>query len=129
LFLTTNPPEFVELYPNRQQPDAAFLSRIGAQYWVDYLKPSVEREAMIEAAPLLSSETLDRMQRVIDISRQYLARQDINFAFSTRHAVNWAKKAVRHNDLKRAAFEAFLAAMDSESKSVMLSKILDSQLD
>ncbi len=129
LFLTTNPPEFVELYPNRQQPDASFLSRVGARFWVSYLKPGAEREAMREAAPLLSEDLLDRMQRVIKMSRDYLERQDINFAFSTRHAVNWARKVSRHQDLRRAALEAFVADMDTESKNVMLDKILDSQVD
>lgn len=129
LFLTTNPPEFGELYPNRQQPDAAFLSRIGARFWVDYLPEAEERLAMQEAAPLLSSDLLDRMQRSIKLSRDYLQKQDINFAFSTRHAVNWARKAERHQNLLRAAMEAFVADLDVESKSVMLGKILDSQID
>lgn len=129
LFLTTNPTEYVELYPNRQQPDAAFLSRIPSRIWVNYLDEVSERQAMVEAAPLLPANMLDRIQRVIKLSREYLTRQDINFAMSTRHAVNWAKKASRHQDLKRAAMEAFVADMDVESRNVMLSKILDSQLD
>ena len=129
LFLTTNPPEYTELYPNRQQPDAAFLSRIDSRFWVSFLPEKTERKVMREAAPLISDDSLDRMQRVIKVSRQYLSQNDLNFVFSTRHAVKWAKKVQRLGDLKRASFESFLADMDSESKNAMLSKILDTQLD
>ena len=129
LFLTTNPTEYVELYPNRQQPDAAFMSRIHARFWVDYLPEVDERKVLQEAAPLLPASTLDRMQTVIRLSREYLKRGVINFAFSTRHAVNWAKKIARLGDFKRAAMEAFVADMDTESKSVMLGKILDTVLE
>jgi MoxR-like ATPase len=129
LFLTTNPPEYIELYPNRQQPDAAFLSRIQARYWVDFLPAAAERKAMQEAAPVLPSDTLDRMQKVIEVSRNMLKQGSINFVFSTRHAVNWAKKVARSGKLQQAAFEAFVADMDQESKSVMQSKILDAVTD
>jgi len=128
LFLTTNPPEFMELYPNRQQPDAAFQSRIGARFWVDYLPEATERKVMKTAAPLLNDDVLNRMQAVIKMSREYLKRGDLNFAFSTRHAVNWARKVQRLGDLKKAAWEAFLADMDSDSKNVMIDKILDTQV-
>lgn len=128
LFLTTNPPEYMELYPNRQQPDAAFLSRIQSRFWVEYLPEAEERQVMRNAAPVISEDALNRMMRVISMSREYLRRGDLNFAFSTRHAVNWAKKVQRLGDIKRAAWESFLADMDSESKSVMQDKILDTQL-
>lgn len=129
LFLTTNPPEYVELYPNRQQTDAAFQSRIQARYWVDYLPPAQERKAMKQAGPQLTEDTLDRMQRVIKTSRKYLDDGKMNFAFSTRHAVQWAKKTARIGDMMRAAHETFVADLDSESKLVMVNKILDSQSD
>lgn len=129
LFLTTNPPEYIELYPNRQQPDAAFLSRIQARIWVDFLPADAERMAMKEAAPLLPDETLNRMQKVIEVSRNMLKAGSLNFVFSTRHAVNWAKKVARLGDLKRAAFEAYVADMDMESKAVFQSKILDAVTD
>lgn len=129
LFLTTNPAEFIELYPNRQQPDAAFLSRIQARYWVDFLPKEAERKAMQEAAPILSPDTLDRMQKVIEVSRNLLKQGSINFVFSTRHAVNWAKKVARSGKLQQAAFESFLADMDTESKNVMQNKVLDAVTD
>lgn len=129
LFLTTNPPEYIELYPNRQQPDAAFLSRITSRYWVDFLPAAAERKAMQEAAPILSADTLDRMQKVIEVSRSMLKLGSINFVFSTRHAVNWAKKIARLGKLKQAAFEAFVADLDEETKSVFQSKILDAVTD
>ena len=129
LFLTTNPPEYVELYPNRQQTDAAFLSRIQARYWVDYLSEPEERKAMHNAAPMLSKDMLDRMQRVIRVSREYMKNGNLNFAFSTRHAVAWARKIARLGDFMKAAWETFLADMDSESRQVMIDKILDSQVE
>lgn len=129
LFLTTNPPEYIELYPNRQQPDAAFLSRIDSRFWVSFLPEKDERRVMREAAPLISDDALDRMQRVIKVSRHMLSQNDLNFVFSTRHAVKWARKVQRLGDLKRASFESFLADLDGESKHVMLSKVLDTQLE
>lgn len=96
---------------------------------MNWLEPAEERMAMKEVAPLLNDTTLDRMQHVIALARGYLDKQDINFAFSTRHAVNWAKKMRRLGDLRWSAYEAFLADLDADSKEVMLSKILDGQLD
>jgi len=129
LFLTTNPPEYIELYPNRQQPDAAFLSRIQSRYWVDFLPAAAERKAMQEAAPILPSETLDRVQKIIEVSRNMLKQGSINFVFSTRHAVNFARKIARSGNLKQAAFESFVADMDVETKNVFLNKILDAVVD
>lgn len=128
LFLTTNPPERMELYPNRQQTDAAFQSRIQVRYWVDYLPPAEERKAMRAAATVLPDDTLNRMQQVIKVARQHMEDGSLNFVFSTRHAVAWARKTSRLGDMARAAWETMIADMDEETKTSFL-KLLDTQID
>lgn len=125
IFATMNPSEYTYLYPGTKDLSQAFAGRWPIFRHINFLPENLEKKIIKKFAPEVKEEDIIQMVKVAKLSRTFLSENKLNFVFSTRHLKNWAKLSVKFGMIK-AAEMCFLGHMDSSTRSVMITEILDS---
>lgn len=124
IFATMNPSEYISLYPGTKDLSQAFAGRWPIFRYIDFLPSKEEEKILAKLYPKLDKEIIKQMVKAAKIARQLLYSYKINFVFSLRTLKNWANLTTRFGMMK-AAEMTFLGHMDSNSRNIMITEVLD----
>lgn len=124
IFATMNPSEFVFLYPGTKDLSQAFASRWPIFRYVDFLPEKLEEKLLKESNPTIDLKDIKQMVKVGTLCRRMMKEGKLNFVFSTRVLKNWARLTNRFGMITAAEL-AFLGHMDSNSRNIVITEVLD----